>query len=75
MTYKELNLFHKYIYNKVDYELFALALNSTVPYAMSGYIAEKWDQFQKHPLQFIASYDEKMFNFLYKLMQSEDYKG
>jgi len=74
ITYSGLNLFHKYIWNRMDYGLFREAIKAAVPHADEGYIRKKWD-YSGSKLEFIATYDEKTFNFLYNKMIKENYKG
>jgi hypothetical protein len=75
MEYKELNILTKYVYNRVDYGVFSKAIKSFIPHANDGYIMVKWEMFQKSQMNFIGTFDEKLFNYLYNKMVDEGYKG
>ena len=77
MTYEKMNIFHKFLYNEVDYNVFneIICESSHIPVLHSMYIDEKWNQYQKSPIQFAASFDEKFFNVAYTKMKDTNYKG
>jgi len=75
MKFKELNILHKYLYNRVGYDEFSKALKYIIPSCDDRYIQEKWSIFQKNQLQFIASFDEKLFNYFIKQIDETNYKG
>ena len=77
LNYKNTNLFHKYLWNKVDLELFKTHLHNSLDniYLYDGYINEKWDQFQKSPIQFAVSFEPAFFNACFAHMHEIDYKG
>jgi len=75
MTYKELNILHKYVYNRVDYVMFSKAMKECIPYCSDEYIQGKWDMFIKSPIQFTASFDKRFFNYFIKLIYETNYKG
>ena len=75
MTYQELNVFSKYVFNKVDKDVFVVALKSFIPHVSTSYVDGKWGVFQEHPMIFIGTFDEGLFNYLYNSMVEESYKG
>jgi len=78
LTYKNANIFHKYLWNEVDYNRFVIHINTAIPGASISndrYADEKWEQFQKCPLQFAVTFDTAFFNAALAHMHEIDYKG
>ncbi len=77
LNYETLNLFHKYLYNRVNYKKFKSILQRGLGInpLSDDYLNSKWKQFQKCPIQFIASCGEYTFNAVLKDMIDENYKG
>ncbi len=74
LNFDNLRKFHKYLYNKIGSKEFAEAMKKAIG-ANDEYVDERWQQFKKSPIQFVASYDRQLFNVLYKDMIECDYQG
>jgi len=75
MTYEELNIVFKFCYNQINYDLFETALKEVVPYTTSEYIDEKWTQWNRDQMGFLATYDKKFYNFVMNQIETTNYKG
>jgi len=76
LTYKTLNIFHKYLWNEVDIERFKIHLQTALSGEVDdGYANQKWEQFQKCPIQFAATFNTAFFNAALAHMHEIDYKG
>jgi len=77
MTYQELNMLHKYLWNEVDSERFAILLGTSIPNTplSNKYIDQKWQEFQRGPIQFAASFSTSFFNAALIHMNKINYKG
>lgn len=75
MTYQELKLFNKYLWNRGNKDLFTKAMKEFLPHTTQSYIDKNWEQFRNSPIQFIATYDEKFYNIVYSYMIEDNYKG
>ena len=76
-TYKNANLFHKYLWNEVDFDIFKIHLHKSVGniYLSKEYMNEKWDQFQRGQMKFTVTFDERFFNACLSHMHEINYKG
>jgi len=72
MTFEELNIFQKYVDNKIDYFKFRELTGSD----NDMYLSEQWDKFRKNPIEYITSREERqMFEQIMKEIIRTDYKG
>ena len=74
MTYQEINLIHRFVYNQMDYGLFSEVLSSSIN-CDEGYTKEKWGYFQRCPMQFTASFSTDFFEAVQKQIKKQHYKG
>ena len=77
LTYKNANLFHKYLWNEVDLQRFTIHLQTALSQAslFDGYINEKWNQFQQCPIKFAVSFEPAFFNACLAHMYEIGYEG
>jgi len=75
MTYEELNLVYKFLYNEIGYYKFEQIMKSFMPHTSTGYIDEKWELFQRNLAGFLATYDKRFFNEVMKQIKETNYSG
>ena len=75
LTYTDLNIFYKFVYNRVDYAMFSEAIKASVPHAQDSYISEKWDSYKSDMIGFLATFEEETFNFLRDEITKRGYRG
>ena len=76
MTYEDLNIAHKYVYNRIGSIEFADTMRFAFgDHLTDGYIEEKWQSFQLSPVQFLASFDKKFFDAIMQEIKNLNYKG
>jgi hypothetical protein len=75
MTYKEYDLFIKFLWNQVNYKEFKELLEMAIGHDLEeGYAQEKWKNFQNCPPQFVQGF-ERFFEATVAAMEAIDYKG
>ena len=74
MSYKDLQIFYKYLYNKMDLYNFSVMMKDTIHATDNKYIEEKWQAFQRDLFGFIIQ-DISFFNWVKEQIFLEDYKG
>ena len=75
MNFKELRILSLFLINQVDYFLFKKGLESFLGELDDRYVDEKWNQFCKNQMNFLISYDEKLYDFFLKEIKDTSYKG
>jgi hypothetical protein len=74
LDFNELQIFQKFLYNRVDYQLFLEAMKTV--YDDENYIKPLWDEFTKGHIKFLTSRNEvQVFNYFISLINEMDYKG
>jgi len=75
MQFSDLNVFYKYCVNRINYDMFKRIMMDLYP-GSEGYVEDKWPAFRDSPVMFIVSRgEEKMFDLIVEMIESEDYKG
>jgi len=64
IEHEQLSLLYKFVYNVMDYKMFALLLEQSVGLLSHSYCEEKWDLFKKDMIGFLVAYDS---NFLHTI--------
>jgi len=74
MTYKEINILHKYLYNKVDEHKFEELMLKTDTFFNDSYINGKWENFKVNMHAFTFTW-ESFFNEVVKDIENTKYEG
>ena len=75
MSYEELQILYKYLYNNVDSREFAKAVRACVPQADTAYCDDKWYEFRNNHIGFVVLYGEDIFNYFQNKIKEINYKG
>ena len=71
--FSEFNRLSKFIWNRIDYNLFKESILAAVEHADENYIEEKWRANKNNLHNFYAFYDERSYNFIYNKMRELNY--
>jgi hypothetical protein len=74
---EDLDLLHKYLYNKVDFDEFKKLLEIEIPFVDDNYAKEKWEIFNKNQISFICSImgSQKMLDKVIEDIKNKNYEG
>lgn len=76
IQHDELRILHKFLYNRVDLDMFREALEYSIGRVLfMSYVEEKWKVFNCNQIAFVAENNKELLDYFNQKIENTNYKG